>query len=64
MKVKVVINNYFFFKLKSDISKNISRIFSEAVMGSMGSVQCQIAPCSGLYLFSRSIHAPQMHSQC
>ena len=31
-------------------------------MGSVGSVQCQIVPCSGLYLFSRSIIAPQMHS--
>ena len=31
-------------------------------MGSVGSVQCQIAPCSSLYLFSRSIVAPQMHS--
>ena len=29
--------------------------FSGAVMGSVGSVQFQIAPCSNLYLFSRSI---------
>ena len=31
-------------------------------MGSVGSVQCQIVPCSSLYLFSSSIGAPQMHS--
>ena len=31
-------------------------------MGSVGSVQCHIVPCSSLYLFSRSIVAPQMHS--
>ena len=36
-------------------SKNISRNFSGAVVGSVGSVQFQIAPCSSLYLFSRSI---------
>ena len=42
-------------KLKSDNSKNISRNFSGAVMSSVGSVQFKIAPCSSLYLFSRSI---------
>ena len=31
-------------------------------MGSMGSVLCQIVPSSGLYLVSRSIAAPQIHS--
>ena len=31
-------------------------------MGSVGSFQCQIVPCPGLYLFSNSIVAPQMHS--
>jgi len=29
---------------------------------SVGSVQCQAVPCSGLYLFSLSIVAPQTHS--
>ena len=29
-------------------------------MGSVGLVQCQIVPCSGLYLFSMSVGAPQM----
>ena len=42
----------FFFK--SDNSKNISRNYSGTVVGSMGSVQFQIVPCSSLY-FSRSI---------
>ena len=28
----------------------------------MGSVQCQIVPCSSLYLFSSSIGVPKMHS--
>ena len=31
-------------------------------MGNVGSVQCQIVPCSGLYLFLSSIGVPQMHS--
>ena len=40
--------------LKNDNSKNISRNFSGAVEGSMGSVQFQTVPCTSLY-FSRSI---------
>ena len=38
----------------NDNSKNISRNFSGAVVGSVGSVQFQIVPCFSLY-FSRSI---------
>ena len=53
MKIKGVIKNLKI--LKSDNSKNISRKFSGAVGGSVGSVQFQIVPCSSLYLFSRSI---------
>ena len=53
MKIKGVIKNL--KKLKSDNSKNISRNFSGAVVGSMGSVQFQIVPCFSFYLFSRSI---------
>ena len=30
-------------------------------MGSVGSVKCQLVPCSGLYLFSKSIVAAQKH---
>ena len=41
--------------LNNDNSKNISRNFSGAVVGSVGSVQFQIVSCSSLYLFSRSI---------
>ena len=41
--------------LKNDYSKNISRSFSGAVEGSVGSVQLQIVPCSSLYLLSRSV---------
>ena len=37
----------------------ISRNFSGAVVGSVGSVQFQIVPCSSLYLFSRSIGSLQ-----
>ena len=33
--------------LKNDSSKNISRNFSGAVVGRVGSVQYQIIPCSG-----------------
>ena len=63
MKIKGVIKNLIFLKkLKSDNSKNISRNFSGAVVGSAGSVQCLTVPCSGLYLFSKSIVVPQMHS--
>ena len=43
-------------KFKNDCknSKDISRTFSGAVVGSVGSVHCRIVPWSGLY-FSRSI---------
>ena len=56
MKIKGVINNFKIkkLKLKNANSKNISRNFSGAVVGSVGSVQFQIVPCSSLY-FSRSI---------
>ena len=54
MKVKEVIKNFFL------IIKNLSRNFSAAVVGSEGSYQRQKIPCSDLYLFSRSIGAPQM----
>ena len=43
MKIKGVIKNL--KTLKSD-SENISRNFSGAVVGSVGSVQFQIVPCS------------------
>ena len=49
LKIKKQLKN-----LKNDNSKNISRNFSGAVAGSVGSVQFQIVPCSSLY-FSRSI---------
>ena len=63
MKAKEVIKNYFFLKkLKSYNSKNISRNFSRALVGSMEPVQCQIVPCSSLYLFSRFIVASQMQN--
>ena len=55
MKIKGVIKNLNFKKLKSDNSKSISRNFSGAVVNSVGSVQFQIVPCSSLYLFSKSI---------
>ena len=51
MKIKGVIEDLKLKKLKNDNSKNISRNFSGAVVGSVGSVQ--IVPCSSLY-FSRS----------
>ena len=57
MKIKGVIEDLKFFK--NDNSKNISRNFSGAVVGSVGSVQFQIVPCSSLYLFSRSIGSLQ-----
>ena len=41
---------------------NISRNISGAFVVSVASVQCQIFPCSGLYLFSKSTVAPQTHS--
>ena len=53
MKIKGVIKNLKNIK-KFDNSKNISRNFSGAVVGSVGSVQFQIVPCSSLY-FSRSV---------
>jgi len=53
MKIKGVIKNL--KKLKCDDSKNVSRHFSGAVVGSVRSVQFQIVPSSSLYLFSRSI---------
>ena len=47
MKIKGVIKNLTFKKnLKSDNSKNTSRNFSGAVVGSVGSVQFQTVPCS------------------
>ena len=52
MKIKGVIKN---LKIKNDNSKNISRNFSGAVEGSVGSVQFQKVPCSSLNFFSRSI---------
>ena len=55
MKINGVIKNLKIKKLKNDNSKNISRNFSGAVEGSVGSVQFQIVPCSSLYFFSRSI---------
>ena len=54
MKIKGVIEDFkHFLKLKND-SKNISRIFSGVVVGSVGSVHFQVVPWSGLY-FSGSI---------
>ena len=53
MKIKGVIKNLNLKKIKSDNSKNISRNFSGAVVGSVGSVQFQIVPCSSLYFFSK-----------
>ena len=53
MKIKEIIKNLHFFK--SNNRKNISRNFSGAAEGSVGSVQFQIVPCSSLYLFSRSL---------
>ena len=56
MKIKGVIEDLKKRKKNlSDNSKNTSRNFSGAVVGSVGSVRFQIVPCSSLYLFSRSI---------
>ena len=47
MKIKGVLKNFKikrFLKFKNDNSKNISRNFSGAVVGSVGSVQFQIVP--------------------
>ena len=53
MKIKGAIKNL--KNLRRDNSKNISRNFSGAVGGSVGSVQFQIVSCYILYFFSRSI---------
>ena len=37
---------------KNNDKKNASRNVSGAVVGSVGSVQCQTCPCSSWYLFS------------
>ena len=55
MKITGVIKNLKIKKIKNDNSKNISRNFSGAVEGRVGSVQFQTVPCSSLYFFSRSI---------
>ena len=55
MKIKGVIKNLKIKNLKNDNSKNISTNFSGAVVGSVGSVQFQIVPCSSLYLFAKSV---------
>ena len=55
MKIKGVIKNLKIKKIKNDNSKNISRNFSGAVEGRVGSVQFQTVPCSSLYFFSGSI---------
>ena len=52
MKIKGVVKNLKIKEKINDNSKNISRNFSGAVVGSVGSVQ--IVPCSSLY-FSRSM---------
>ena len=45
MKIKGVIEDLIiFFNLKNDNGKNISRNFSGAVAGSVGSAQFQIVP--------------------
>ena len=62
MKVKGVIKNSSFQKLKGDNSKNTCRDFYGAVAGNVGSVLCQIVPWSDLYLSSRSVAAPKIHS--
>jgi len=65
MKIKGVIKDLKFEKSKkklNDNTKDISRNFSGAVVGSVGSVQFQIVPCSSLY-FSRSI-GPFQSSRC
>ena len=54
MKIKGLIKNLQNF-LKNYNSKNICKNLSVAVVGSVGSVQFQIVPCSSLYFFSTSI---------
>ena len=58
LKIKKQLKN-----LKNDNSKNISRNFSGAVVGSVWSVQFQTVPCSSLYFFLRSI-GPFQCSRC
>lgn len=54
--------NFYIKKLNNNNKYNISTNFSGATVGTVGPVQCQIFPCSGLYLFSKSAVTPQMHS--
>ena len=55
MKIKVVIEDLkYFFNLKNDNFKTVSRTFSGVVVDSVGSVHFHIVPWSGLY-FSRPI---------
>ena len=54
MKIKGVIEDLIKKIFFNGNSKNISRSFSGAVAGSVGSVQFQIVPCSTLYV-SRSV---------
>ena len=44
MKIKAVIKDLKIKKFKNINSKNISRNFSGAVVGRVGSVNCQIVP--------------------
>ena len=62
MKIKAVIKDLKIKKFKNINSKNISRNFSGAVVGSVRSVQFQIVPCYSLY-FSRSV-GPFQSSWC
>ena len=63
MKIKRVIADLKKRKIKKNGNrKNISRNFSGAVAGSVGSVLFHIVPCSSLY-FSRSVGLFQC-SQC
>ena len=55
MKIKGVIKILKIKQIKNINNKNISKNFSRAVVGSVGSVQFPIVSCSSLYLFSRSI---------
>ena len=59
MKIKEAIKNLKVEKnLKNYSSKNICRSFYGAVVGNMGSIQCEIVPCSSFY-FSRSMGSLQ-----
>ena len=66
MKIKGVIKNLNFKKIvKHDNNKNILMNFSGAVMGSVGSVQFQIVPCSSFYVRVLKVcRPPPMLSQC